>query len=104
MPTTIVGSNFRCVLSYASAGYQTEGFMQRSFDGSVLVFPCNDLSPGVAVPPNITGRVIAILRADGTIDTSTRISTAFRDSTTATLFLPCQRRPEISQVPSITSL
>jgi hypothetical protein len=50
------------------------------------VFPCNDIASGAAVPANISLRVVGLLRADGAVDTSTRVTTAFRDSTTATQF------------------
>lgn len=65
--------------------------MQRSFDGTVLMFPCNDVDQGVAYPTNITSRAIGILRADGTISTSQRLTTAFRNSTSATLFRTVRR-------------
>jgi len=85
VPTVTSGSNFRCTLLYA-ASYMPEGLPQRSFDGRVVHWPCQDLAPGIAQPNNVTGRVIAILRADGTIDTSTNVATMFRDSTTATQY------------------
>ena len=86
VPTMSWGPNFRCSLSYATSGYQSEGLMQRSADGTAVVFGCSDMTVGAAVPLNITGRVIAVLRADGVLDTSTRVTSAFRDSTSATLF------------------
>ena len=38
------------------------------------------------MPNNISSRIVGVVRADGVVDTSTRVTTAFRDSTTATNF------------------
>ena len=75
-----------CTLPYQSSGYQLNGFAQRSWDASMVVFPCNDLPAVTVFPNNVSGRVIGLLRADGSIDLRTRVTTAFRDSASATTY------------------
>ena len=53
------GTNVRCTFAFSSQGFQLEGFMQRSLDGETMVFPCNDVPIGAALPTNITGRVVS---------------------------------------------
>jgi hypothetical protein len=74
--------NNGCTLAWQNSGYQQEGFMQRSWDGSVVTWACHTINPGLAQPNNIvTPRTIAILRADGSIDTRTTISDAYNGGT-----------------------
>ena len=88
IPAEQQGDNAPCLAAYGTGGYQSDGFIQRSFDQSIVTFPCSN--PGVAIgagfPNNITQRVIGVIYANGTISTSQVVTTAFRDSTTSTLY------------------
>lgn len=54
-------------------------YVQRSFDGNYLAFPCNDYNIGSSIPANISLRVIGLLRSDGALDMQ-RVTTMYRDA------------------------
>lgn len=49
--------------------------MTRSWNGQLVTFACNSILPGLLQPNSVTTpRVIAVLRADGSIDTRTHFT------------------------------
>ena len=85
LTTAAAAAGLRCTLALPTATYALEGFTQRSYNGALFTFGCNDVTPGAAVPNNITGRVIGVLNAEGALRFQ-RVTTALRDSTSSTLF------------------
>jgi hypothetical protein len=75
---------YRCTLGY-SGNYQSEGFLQRSLDGTTVVLGCNDAAAGVATPASLATRVVTTVKADGTL-AQFPVRSAFTESTSGTLF------------------
>ena len=69
LPTSPSGSAAACTL----ASSKSEGSLSRAPDGSALYFSCYAAAPGDPSPETETtvGRVLAVLSADGSLDTST---------------------------------
>ena len=74
----------RCAVRVTAAtDVALENFMQLSYDGSSIVFPCNDVSLTNSYPNGVTARVVGLLRADGYVDTLTRVTSLFTGSGTS---------------------
>src|SRR4051812_27291117 len=70
--TTPIPLTNRCGPLQPYVWYETEGFPQTSVDGTVVVFPCKRVNVGTLIgDSNAVIKTIAILRADGSIDTAT---------------------------------
>ena len=79
VPAEADGSgNNGCTIAQQGSNYQQEGFLQRSFDGRSVVWGCHSMAPGLQQPNNVVSpRVIAQLRADGSVDTRTSFADAY---------------------------
>ena len=83
LPALSAGASAPCTLSWGSTAdwaWDQEGTPSLSSDGTVLALPCYATAntPGVATPLAISGgKTIALLRSDGTVDTSTVLIDAY---------------------------
>jgi hypothetical protein len=80
MPDTVIGSNRRLTLPVSTADY-SEGYMSLSQDGQYLAFGGYDAAPGTAsvstTASSTVNRVVAVVDASGTVNTSTAFSNRF---------------------------
>ncbi|GAB3869370.1 hypothetical protein GCM10028824_16220 [Hymenobacter segetis] len=87
LPTTVLGTNRILTVAGSST---TDAGLTRSADGAYLVITGYDAAPGVAAvsgtAPATTNRIVGRVAADGSVDTSTRLTDAtgnLRAGTTA---------------------
>lgn len=73
--TAASGAHFGCVGAFAT-GTPDELFPSNTVDGTAIIFPCNAHTVGQTVPAagGNSGRIVAVVFANGTVDTRTRVT------------------------------
>ena len=74
LPTVTVGSNYRCVAPF-NATTPTEAIPTLTYDGTAVLVACSDAQLGFGwswTPPS-GGRVVAVVTADGRVNTATHV-------------------------------
>ena len=95
LPTAAAGTNAALTNTGSSS---SDALLTRSVDGRYLVITGYDAAPGTATLTNTTAtannRVVGRVAADGTIDTSTRLSDAFGGSTSSAVNIRSATSPD----------
>ena len=84
LPTAAAAGQLACTLSWGTStaifpngnwNYDMDGMLSTSADGAAVIFPCFDQAPGATLTmATIVPKPIAVLNANGTIDTTRSVS------------------------------